>query len=109
MPPNWPEAPLCHHAAVYRRLGRIAYGHASGEEGEHDQRHHQQRQIVHGEAHAGRHAVPLPWNVKRSSLGQAGSQVVMLLSITLLPYYEINEVHGIMGRDTRAGAQMRRT
>ena len=37
-----PKTSLRHHSSLYRRLCRISHGHATGKEGEHDQRHHQQ-------------------------------------------------------------------
>ena len=59
LPSYRPKASLRHHSSVHRRLGREQNGHAAGEKGQHDQRHHQQRQGGHGEAHPGGHAVSI--------------------------------------------------
>lgn len=60
LPPHRAEAPLRHHAAVHRGLGREPDGDAAGEEGQHDQRDDQQRPGGDGEADAGGYAVLVP-------------------------------------------------
>ena len=47
LPPHRPKASLRHNPSVHRRLRGVAHGHAAGEEGQYDQRHHQQRQDVY--------------------------------------------------------------
>ncbi len=64
LPPHRTTASLRHHAPLHRGLGRISYGLVAGKESKHDQRHHQQRQGLHGQADARRPAVPLPWVVE---------------------------------------------
>lgn len=64
MSPNRPETSLRHHAPLHRGLGRVAHGPAAGEEGEYDQRHHQQRPGRDGEADTRGYAVSFPGLVR---------------------------------------------